>query len=217
MSAPMLPAQAVSIDASDVVVWYKMGAAAYAGEHLSVARYALEHGLRVDPTHWLTTKLLIQVRLLCFTTRFTRGSSDATVPRYWWRWATRWRAQPSLSTRGQSTPVTRAGRGTRQQPALTSAMRSGSGRQALPTICPLEGLTGFGWFCLDQILRGRGLCRSWSSWRLGRSNTRKRSVSVLRSSSRRPTAQGCRKEMGPRSRSHAARLAGATPRAHATT
>ena len=24
MSAPMLPAQAVSIDASDVVVWYKM-------------------------------------------------------------------------------------------------------------------------------------------------------------------------------------------------
>ena len=64
MSA-MLPAQAVTIDASDVVVWYKMGAAAYAGEHLSVARYALEHGLRVDPTHWLTTKLLIQVRLLC--------------------------------------------------------------------------------------------------------------------------------------------------------
>ena len=54
-------AQAVSIDGTDVVVWYKMGSAAYAGEHLSVARYALEQGLGLNPKHWLTVKLLIKV------------------------------------------------------------------------------------------------------------------------------------------------------------
>eukprot|EP01044_Picomonas_judraskeda_P020815 COSAG03_NODE_4729_length_1453_cov_1.330133_3_plen_177_part_01 len=54
-------AKAVSIDGTDVVVWYRMGMAAYAGRYLSVARYALEQGLGINPQHWLTAKLLVQV------------------------------------------------------------------------------------------------------------------------------------------------------------
>ena len=54
-------ASAASIDDTDIIIWYKMGSAAFAGKHMGVARYALEKALAINSRHWLTVQLLIKV------------------------------------------------------------------------------------------------------------------------------------------------------------
>ena len=45
-----------------------MGRAAFKGNHLGVARYALENGLKINPSHWLTLQILLDVRCPPYST-----------------------------------------------------------------------------------------------------------------------------------------------------
>lgn len=53
--------QAVRIDESDIIVWYRVGCLAHATSNLALARYALEKGLLIDSHHWLTLEKLLDV------------------------------------------------------------------------------------------------------------------------------------------------------------
>jgi hypothetical protein len=66
--------QAASLDCSDNLLWYQMGRAAFKAQHLGVARYALEHGLGINPGHWLSLQILLNVRVRPRTQQYSRGA-----------------------------------------------------------------------------------------------------------------------------------------------